>query len=52
MELVHENFTVDTRDHEDHTFSGVMFDIKCQTNLPVEYLEVSSLSVRGPSFAT
>ena len=23
-DLVHEHFTVDTRDHEDHTFCGVM----------------------------
>jgi hypothetical protein len=33
-ELVHEQFTVDTRDHEDHTFCGVMFDCHCETNLP------------------
>ena len=45
--LVHENFTVDTRDHEDHTFCGVMFDAVCDTDLPAEYIEVQSISVRG-----
>ena len=44
---VHESFVVDTRDHEDHTFCGVMFDAECDTHLPAEYLEVSSLWVRG-----
>lgn len=27
---VHESFTADTRDHEDHTFSGMMFDVQCK----------------------
>ena len=45
--LVHENFTCDTRDHEDHTFCGVMFDVTCKTVLPAEYVEISSISVRG-----
>ena len=33
-ELVHESFTVDTRDEEDHTFCGIMFDAVCETHLP------------------
>ena len=33
-ELVHETFKCDTRDHEDHTFCGVMFDVACDTDLP------------------
>ena len=84
-ELVHESFTCDTRDHEDHTcatspcsppthnrepydtlpsdplprdrfdarpgshrprrFCGMMFDVQAETGLPMEYVEVSSLSV-------
>ena len=46
-ELVHESFVVDTRDHEDHTFCGIMFDAECETLHPAEYIEVSSLFVRG-----
>ena len=45
--LVHESFTVDTRDHEDHTFCGIMFDLECSTVLPAEYMEVEAVSVRG-----
>jgi hypothetical protein len=46
-ELVHESFVCDTRDHEDHTFCGVMFDVACDSRLPLEYLEVQSVAVRG-----
>ena len=45
--IVHEQFTCDTRDHEDHTFCGIMFDVRCECSLPLEYLEITSLSVRG-----
>ena len=46
-DLVHEHMCVDTRDHEDHTFCGVMFDVACATELPAEYIEIESVSVRG-----
>ena len=46
-ELVHEHFVCDTRDHEDHTFCGVMFDVRCECELPLEHLELHSVSVRG-----
>jgi len=46
-ELVHESFTVDTRDHEDHTFCGIMFKVECDTDLPAKYLEIQSVQVRG-----
>ena len=36
-EIIHENFTCDTRDHEDHTFCGVMFDVGCESKLPGEF---------------
>jgi len=49
--IVHESFTVDTRDHEDHTFCGMMFDIACRGledgGVPLEYLSVEALSIRG-----
>lgn len=48
---VHESFTADTRDHEDHTFCGMMFDVQCkgpeEGGVPVECLVISTLAVRG-----
>ena len=38
---------MDTRDHEDHTFCGVMFNIQNHSKQPLEYLEIQSLCVRG-----
>jgi hypothetical protein len=35
VQQVQDNYTVDTRDHEDHTFCGIMFDIQTKDNLPV-----------------
>jgi hypothetical protein len=35
------------RDHEDHSFSGIMFDIVAKDSLPMEYLEIFSVKVRG-----
>mmetsp|Transcript_26441 Transcript_26441/g.48414 ORF Transcript_26441/g.48414 Transcript_26441/m.48414 type:complete len:317 (+) Transcript_26441:74-1024(+) len=45
--VVHESFTVDTQDHEDHTFCGVMFDVECSTEAPLEFLQIDAVSVRG-----
>lgn len=51
--ITHESFTVDTRDHEDHTFCGMMFDIQClgpeetASPVPLEFLQVDAVSVRG-----
>ncbi|CAE8672579.1 unnamed protein product, partial [Polarella glacialis] len=49
--VVHESFTADTRDHEDHTFCGVMFDVQCKGvehgGVPLEFLMITSLSIRG-----
>ena len=42
-----QHVTADTRDHEDHTFCGVMFDVACVTALPAEYIEIETISVRG-----
>eukprot|EP00435_Cladocopium_sp_Y103_P022642 s230_g5.t1 len=48
---VHETFTADTRDHEDHTFCGMMFDVQCkgpeEGGVPVECLVICTLAVRG-----
>jgi len=45
--VVHEHITADTRDHEDHTFCGVMFDVHCKDVLPVAFIEITSVAVRG-----
>mmetsp|Transcript_5265 Transcript_5265/g.11720 ORF Transcript_5265/g.11720 Transcript_5265/m.11720 type:complete len:230 (+) Transcript_5265:238-927(+) len=44
---IHESYVIDTRDREDHTFSGVMFGMAVKETWPIEFLEVNSLSVRG-----
>jgi len=43
---------VDTADHEDHTFSGVMFTIEAKSDLPVDFIQVNSVSVRGGEIGT
>mmetsp|Transcript_10443 Transcript_10443/g.15954 ORF Transcript_10443/g.15954 Transcript_10443/m.15954 type:complete len:291 (+) Transcript_10443:30-902(+) len=45
--VCHEHVKVDTLDHRDHTFCGVMFPIEIKQNLPVETLKIESLAVRG-----
>lgn len=46
--LVHDSFTVETEDHEDHTFSGIMFDVEAKVGtLPVAAVVVDAVSVRG-----
>lgn len=45
--IVQERVTVETADHEDHTFCGMMFDVKCIDKLPIEFLEITSVAVRG-----
>ena len=42
-----QHYDAETHDHEDHTFSGVMFTLLCKDELPLEFIEVSSLWVRG-----
>ena len=34
-------------DHDDHTFCGIMFNVKCRTVLPVHALVLRSVAVRG-----
>lgn len=38
---------MDTPDNEDHTFSGVMFTIEVKTELPVDFIQITEISVRG-----
>ena len=45
--VAHEAYTVDTRDHEDHTFCGIMFDVISKDILPVESIEITHVWVRG-----
>ena len=45
--LCHEECTIETGDHQDHTFSGIMFGIQSKSALPVDFIEVTGVSVRG-----
>jgi hypothetical protein len=45
--LVHQAVEAQTQDHMDHTFAGVMFDVRSGQKLPYEYLEISTVWVRG-----
>jgi len=40
-------YEMDTRDHEDHLFCGIMFDIANTSKQPLEYLEIQGFAVRG-----
>ncbi|GMH54149.1 hypothetical protein TL16_g01614 [Triparma laevis f. inornata] len=43
----HQTSSITTSDNEDHSFSGILFPIKCTTSLPLESLNITSFSVRG-----
>ncbi|GAB5366840.1 hypothetical protein AAMO2058_001178300, partial [Amorphochlora amoebiformis] len=45
--VIRGTYTADTRDYEDHTFSGIMFDVQCKNNLPIHHLEITHIWVRG-----
>ena len=45
--LVEGSFEASTDDNQDHTFSGIMFPVECRQNLPVEFVEVKAVAVRG-----
>lgn len=45
--IVQERITMDTLDFEDHTFCGVIFDVRCTDQLPIEFVEITSVAVRG-----
>lgn len=50
--IVSESFTVETSDHGDHRFCGVMFDVCSvgadeEEGIPITFLQINSLSVRG-----
>mmetsp|Transcript_29191 Transcript_29191/g.69161 ORF Transcript_29191/g.69161 Transcript_29191/m.69161 type:complete len:319 (+) Transcript_29191:74-1030(+) len=44
--LWHDEHTA-ASDGDDHTFNGVMFDVDCRSELPVDTLYLRSVSVRG-----
>jgi len=44
---IHESFQAETLGYEDHTFCGIMFNVEVKTTLPIEYIEMDSISVRG-----
>ena len=43
----YQSFTQDTQDREDHSFCGVFFDLSPSDELPLSYVEVTSIWVRG-----
>lgn len=46
--ITNENYSVGKpHDFDDHTFSGMMFNLKCRTLLPVSCLVIRSVAVRG-----
>lgn len=45
--LVGSNLVATTRDYEDHTFSGIIFVVEVQDSLPIDFVEIHSISVRG-----
>jgi hypothetical protein len=45
--VVHDEISIETADHEDHTFCGIMFPVKCKDLLPVDHIVIRSLAVRG-----
>jgi hypothetical protein len=46
-QVVHEQTTHETGDNEDHTFNGIMFDVSVPTVLPIDFVRIDSVSVRG-----
>jgi hypothetical protein len=45
--MTDQKFTCASKDNQDHTFCGIMFDIRCTEEMPVEYLLIDGVSVRG-----
>lgn len=46
--ITKEKYTVGKKhDYEDHTFNGIVFNIKCRTLLPVNCIVIHSVAVRG-----
>ena len=41
------NARANTDDREDHTYSGIYFDIKARTLVPYHFVEIQSISIRG-----
>lgn len=44
---IHETNTIVSRDYEDHTFCGIMFSVSIKDDLPMDFLEIECLAVRG-----
>ena len=36
-----------SRDYDDHTFFGIMFDVEIKTECPVQHISIDSLGIRG-----
>jgi hypothetical protein len=38
---------MDTKDREDHTFNGIMFDLEVPDVVPIDIVRIDSVWVRG-----
>lgn len=45
--LVRDTATAETEDHEDHSFCGIMFDVEAHNHVPIDFIELQSVAVRG-----
>ncbi|KAH9253765.1 hypothetical protein BASA81_008383 [Batrachochytrium salamandrivorans] len=45
--LVHSSLLARTSDYEDHTFSGIIFILQVNSLLPIDFVEIHSVFVRG-----
>jgi hypothetical protein len=41
------SYQVETEDHQDHTFFGIMFDLEAKGNLPIENVILDGMRIRG-----
>jgi len=45
--VVQSEYYAEPQNDEDHTFNGVLFDIRVKKNLPIEHIEINAFWVRG-----
>eukprot|EP00041_Stephanoeca_diplocostata_P005650 m.65558 g.65558 ORF g.65558 m.65558 type:complete len:245 (-) comp15924_c0_seq4:134-868(-) len=45
--IVHQTTTLETADHEDHTFSGIFFNLQVKNDSPISFVRLDAVAVRG-----
>lgn len=45
--LTSHSYNAEPANDEDHTFSGIMFCVRCKATLPVEYMQITHFHIRG-----